>query len=567
MPVAFRVRRLAALVLSLSLIGACTTAPFILDSQATAPVIDGFGASTLQPSRANEPARKLFAQGMAQAYAFNNAEAVRAFKAALAQDPDCGLCAWGVAYQLGPDINRPTRGDLTYAKHYVDYALRHSAGASARDQALIASLALRYAHSSTARETALLTAELCGGGAAGRVDPLDAAYAERMRELVRRFPGDPDVLSIYAEAEMVATQGTWWDSATGKPAGRIGDVADLLEAALKQHPGHVGLNHYMIHAADAVPVARRAEAAADRLGALAPKSPHLLHMPSHTFGLLGRYADATRANQLAVAADAALEQDLTRQHFAGTRDWRGHNLHFQWYAALMEGRTDLALTTARTLAGRSTADHEFGEYARSVPMLTLLRLQRWDALLNEALPQGERGMAAVLGAMARGTALARLGRLDEARAAQARLDSAAEPLLKKFVGQDRYHKTIHSLAGAAQWQLRAEIALAAQDAGAAMALQAQAVTAAVDADEVNEPPMLASAPRQRLGAMQLQAGRYADAERTYRADLALHPASGWALQGLGKALAAQGKQAEARAVGGDLERSWAMADRHVRAER
>jgi len=564
---ACRTRRLTTVALSLSLIGACSLAPLQIDSKAAAPVIDGFGASTLQPARANDAARMLFAQGMAQVYAFNNAEAIRAFKAALAQDPDCGLCAWGVAYQLGPDINRPKRGDLAEAKRYVDYALRHSDGASARDQALIASLALRYAHSSTVRETAPLTAELCGGAGGDRADPLDIAYADRMRELARRYPGDPDVLSIYAEAEMVATHEIWWDPVTGKPAGRIGELADQIQAALEQHPTHVGLNHYMIHAVDALPVARRAEAAADRLGALAPKSPHLLHMPSHTFGLLGRYADATRANQLAVAADAALEQELKRQNFANTKDWRGHNLHFQWYAALMEGRTELALETARTLAGRSKGDHEFGEYWRSIPMLTLLRLQRWDALLSEPMPGGERGMATVMGEMARGIALARNGRVDDARASLARLDMAAEPLLKKFATQDRTHKAVRSLTGTAQLQLRAEIALAAQQDDAALALQAQAISAAVDADDMMEPPMLASAPRQRLGAMQMQVKRHADAERTYRADLAAHPASGWALQGLSKALAAQGRQTEARAVNGELEQSWGQADRNLRAER
>ena len=131
----------------------------------------------------------------------------------------------------------------------------------------------------------------------------------------------------------------------------------MLEAGLVLHPEHVGLNHYMIHTVDAVPVARRAEAAADRLGALAPKSPHLLHMPSHTYAHLGRYADATRVNQAAVAADEAMDAEMKRQKFSVSKDWRGHNLHFQWYGALMEGRGDLALSTARTAAGRAKGDN------------------------------------------------------------------------------------------------------------------------------------------------------------------------------------------------------------------
>ncbi len=54
----------------------------------------------------------------------------------------------------------------------------------------------------------------------------------------------------------------------------------------------------------------RAEASADRL--LAGSGPwlqrfgHLLHMPSHLFVRLGRYADAAAANVAALAADRAL---------------------------------------------------------------------------------------------------------------------------------------------------------------------------------------------------------------------------------------------------------------------
>jgi len=54
----------------------------------------------------------------------------------------------------------------------------------------------------------------------------------------------------------------------------------------------------------------RAEASADQL--LAGRGPwlrrfgHLLHMPSHLFVRLGRYADAAAANVAALAADRAL---------------------------------------------------------------------------------------------------------------------------------------------------------------------------------------------------------------------------------------------------------------------
>lgn len=562
-----RLRRLSTVAAAVGTLGACAWLPFAPDRNATAPRLDGFGSVALSPSQGSAAARRLFAQGMSQAYAFNEHEAVRAFKAALAQDPACALCAWGVAYQLGPNINNTTRGDLSEALRYVDYALKHSAGTTALERDLIESLALRYSHASEARNTAPLRAAICGPGASGseedRADPLDIAYAERMRDLAQRYPGDADVLSIYAEAELVATRDDWWDPVTGKPAGRIGELADRLEAGLAKHPTHTGLNHYMIHTVDAPQVAQRAEAAADRLGALAPKSPHLLHMPAHTFAQLGRYADATRVNQQANAADEAMMANLKTQNFSVSKDWRIHNTHFQWYGAVMEGRGDLALDSARATAALSKGSYIHAEYGRSLPVLTLLRLQRWDALLAEPLPTGELGMATVLGEMAQGVALARTGQTTQAQSALGRLDPAADKLLKKHTGSGYFPKIVRALVKSSQAQLRAEIALAEQRTDEALTLQAEAAQAARDAD-LSEPPMLAGATRLRLGAMQLQLKRHSEAEASYRASLTEQPRSGWALQGLRAALRAQGKLAEADQLTPSLEQSWKLADAALR---
>jgi hypothetical protein len=111
----------------------------------------------------------------------------------------------------------------------------------------------------------------------------------------------------------------------------------------------------------------------------------------------------------------------------------------------------------------------------------------------------------------------------------------------------------------------AELAFAEQRTDEALVLQTQAVAAAADADG-SEPPMLASGPRQRLGGMQLRAKRFAAAEQRFRAVLASHPRSGWALHGLEKALSAQGKQAEAQSAQRELAISWALADNRGRAE-
>lgn len=556
-------RQVCALALSLVFIGACSTIPFAIDTKATAPVLDGFGTATLVPSRANEAARQLFAQGMSQTYAFNRPEAIRAFKAALAQDPECAMCAWGVGLQMGPNINSRSRDNVAEAIKYIDYAVQHSKGASERDQALIQAAALRYGHSSVKNLAPPADTTCRTPGDNEPANPLDIAYAVQMQRVAERFPDDPDVLTHYAEAEMLATSGPAWDPATGKAAGRIAEMAAKIENGLVAHPDHVGLNHYLIHAVDAVPVASRAVASADKLGRLAPKSPHLLHMPSHTYGHVGRYADATRVNQLAVAADEAMMAELKRQKFKDTMDWRPHNTHFQWYGALMEGRGDLALESARSAAGHAQGEHAWAEYTRTLPLLTLLHLQRWDALAAEPLAKGNKGIAMVLSEMARGIGQLRTGKRSEAVATLARIEARNKLLLKQNKGDDFMEKLVRDLATSSQKQLAAEIAFADGRIDEALKLQGEAVEAGKRPDQT-EPPMLASGPRLRLGNMQLRAERFRDAEQSFLTDLALHPKNGWALNGLEKSLVAQGKQSDAQRARGELATSWIAADSSVR---
>jgi tetratricopeptide (TPR) repeat protein len=462
------------------------------------------------------------------------------------------------------------RGRVPEALRYLDYALAHAAGATPRERDLLAALALRYGHGSQAqqaREMAPLLAERCGakGDDGEKADPLDLAYAERLRTLLAAAPDDPELLSLWAEAEMVATRADWWDAKTGKPGGRIGEVASALERGLALHPQHIGLNHYLIHAVDARGVAQRAEAAADRLGGLAPASPHLVHMPSHTYGRIGRYADAARVNEVAVAADVTLMAEQKAQGFENTKDWRNHDQHFLWFAALMQGRGDAALQAAREIAGRAAkAEHIFGDYRRSLPLLALLRLQRWEAVLAEPAPPARFGLGQALGEQARGVAYARTGRLPQAREALAKAETGAATVAQAHKGKEGFDRVLRELAETGVAQLRAEIASAEGRHDEALKQQALAVTTSQRPDD-NEPPMLAAGARLALGDLQLRAGQAAQAEQTFREDLALMPASGWALHGLSQALRAQGKAAEADALKPQLDQAWAQADGALRS--
>ncbi|WP_298835695.1 hypothetical protein [uncultured Piscinibacter sp.] len=545
----------------LGVLAACALVPLQPDRGATAPQLEGFGRIDAPVTTRSDAARRLYHAGVLQAYAFNEKEAVRQFKAALAIDPTCAMCAWGVAWQLGPNINARERGDLTEARRYIDHASRHGQDASARERALIDAMATRY--DVAARTGPAFTpsdADVCRGARGDKAaHPLDIAYAERLHALVMAYPDDADILSLWSEAAMIVAKDDWYDKTTGKPLPRIAEMVERLEALLEAQPGHTGLNHYLIHAADAPSNAARAVAAADRLATLAPGAPHLVHMPAHIYIRVGRYADAAARNESALAAEDAQDEAQKAQGFGVSKDWRGHNTHFLWYAALMQGRGEAALAAARSVAGRAKRDTVWSEYFRSVPQLTLLRLERWEALLDEPPATGARGMAAAVGQSARGVALVRLGRLPEAQAALQAADAGAATLRATHASASDEDLGIRNIADAMLARLRAELAAADGRGDEALAQQARAVAAARDADD-KEPPLLAAGARLALGDLQLQFGRAADAEATFRADLAVLPDSGWALRGLARALAAQGNAAEAAAVRARGERVWPQAD-------
>src|SRR4030095_15879498 len=52
-------------------------------------------------------AQRYFDQGLRLYYAFNHAEAIRAFEEGARRDPRCAMCWWGVALSHGPNINAP----------------------------------------------------------------------------------------------------------------------------------------------------------------------------------------------------------------------------------------------------------------------------------------------------------------------------------------------------------------------------------------------------------------------------------------------------------------------------
>jgi hypothetical protein len=76
-------------------------------SQDSVPLYDNLGEHHYRITTAEPIAQRYFDQGLRLYYAFNHAEAIRAFEEGARRDPSCAMCWWGVAVSLGPNINLP----------------------------------------------------------------------------------------------------------------------------------------------------------------------------------------------------------------------------------------------------------------------------------------------------------------------------------------------------------------------------------------------------------------------------------------------------------------------------
>jgi hypothetical protein len=71
------------------------------------PLYDNLGTLSFKVGTRNAKAQAYFDQGIRWAFAFNHAEAQRAFQAAQKADPKLAMAWWGEALVLGPNINAP----------------------------------------------------------------------------------------------------------------------------------------------------------------------------------------------------------------------------------------------------------------------------------------------------------------------------------------------------------------------------------------------------------------------------------------------------------------------------
>jgi tetratricopeptide (TPR) repeat protein len=276
------------------------------------------------PISANAKAQLWFEQGINLLYDFWDYEADRAFEESIRADANCAMCYWGL-YQAESFNHSETKD---YSKASLAKAVALAAQATPREKL--------YIQAAEAHEAAVKEA-----------GPEDKAKFDKeiklLRTLVRENPTDTN-----ARISLAETVSDGYDD-TGEPRKGEKETLSLLQGVLKEEPENSAANHLWIHAVEASPHPEQSLHSAQILGALAPASGHMVHMPGHIYYRTGDYARAQAAFDASALAD---EGYMRQQKVAVDNDWNYvHNLMYSVANLLEAGRLQEAAQVSAKLTG------------------------------------------------------------------------------------------------------------------------------------------------------------------------------------------------------------------------
>ena len=492
----------------------------------------GIGALHHKIRTTNADAQKLFDQGLTLFYGFNREGARQSFLRAATIDPAAAMPHVGLALAAGPNLN----SDPTPAEINAGCAAARKGTSLARqadEQGYSAALAARYC--------AGLTFE----GA--------TRYAIETGELFQRYPDDPDAATLYADSLM---------SLRPRSPEQNVELIAVLEQVLSRWPGHIGANHYYVHAVEGSRSPERGLPSAQRLETLVPVIGHLLHMPAHIYSRMGDHTRAIQSNERAVAADAAYMRANGAD--AEQQMYYHHDLESLAVAAGFAGRFTVAHRAGAAASHASGTHSPASSSAPSVsrgtfsPILgfVLLRFGRWEDVLRLPAPTTSEPPNPLWYHFARAVANAQLRRLPPATLERDNFERVARatPPDAMFRG-NRATRVIEVFSAI----LDARLAAARGEDAAAIQSWERAV-AAQDRLVYHEPPPVYYPVRESLGAALHRAGRLPQAEAVFREDLTRNPRNGRSLFGLWQTLAALGRREEADAVKRTFDEAWTGSD-------
>ena len=275
--------------------------------------VAGLGSVDFRSS-CNAPAQASISRAVALLHSFGYEEARNVFKDAARADPSCAIAYWGVARTwYHPIWAPPSPEELKQGSASLAQALAIDAK-TARERDYIQSLSVFYKDWQTVDHTTRAK-----------------AYEQALRGVCDRNPED-DEAAIFHALQMVAIG---YLDPTDKSYRWQKNGSEILNRLLPRHQNHPGVAHYIIHSVDYPPLAESGLKAARAYAAIAPDSPHALHMPSHIFTRLGLWDDSITSN--VASAKSAIAQ-AQRLHGGGGSFDQLHAMDYLVYAYLQQAK-------------------------------------------------------------------------------------------------------------------------------------------------------------------------------------------------------------------------------------
>jgi hypothetical protein len=454
-------------------------------------LMEGRGRDVSFPVACGAEIQPRFDAALAALHSFWYGQALKEFTAITEAKPDCAMAYWGIAMSVWNQIwAPPTTANLKKGSDAIARALALG-GKTPREQAYLDALAAFYTNHDTVDHRTRAT-----------------AYMGKMEELAQRHGDDVEARIFYALSLLATADGLDKTYKNQLKAGAI------LEQVFAEKPQHPGPSHYIIHAYDYPALVDRALAAAQNYAICVTVVPHAIHMPSHTYVLLGRWKDTITANDAAETAEAD----------RGTPEDRIHALDYLVYAHLQLAQDekakdvlDLALKIENDLIARK---HDSGLRSRPFGVAAMearwaLERLDWATAANLPLRPSRYPYAESVPHFARAIGLARSGRPEDAR-----------PDLERLAALQKTLADAKNLYWARQVAIQLKMASAWVDR--ARGRDVEAVTQmreAATAEETSEthdtlsPGPIGMTAHEALGLLLLELGRPAEAFDAFEASL------------------------------------------------
>jgi tetratricopeptide (TPR) repeat protein len=507
-------------------------------------IIAGTGHHHYKINTSSDSAQIYFDQGLAFYYGYHFTEALASFKEATRFDPNCTMAWWGQTLALGPyynNYNYKMPGAVLNAKMSLQ---RTNNGTSAKESELANAMMQRYSSDTTN---------------ADRVH-LDESYAAAMKMLTKKYPLDNDIKALYIDAVMLCHKWDFWNN-DGTPKSWTPKLVSSCESILKKAPRQPAALHYYIHLTEASRNPTKALPYADVLKDLMPAVAHMVHMPTHSYQRNGLFAKGVFVNEQAntvfqkmgAAAPSLRLSKYNPIHFFAVQSYCAMN------AGMYTKGRPLYLRARESIKALKPdfKNDPYSQFVYTLPQIALVRLGKWQEILQEPRPDSQWKYARIMDDFAKGLAHVRKHDISAARQylSDLQINLADSMLAIRRMPFNKPKQSGEIAAGI----LYGEILFAEGKTTEAI----KAFKNAVSAEDLliyREPQEWFIPARQYLGACLLKINKPVDAELVYRDDLVYNPGNGWSQLGMHNSLKAQKKLKEARKYKALYQQAFAVGD-------